>query len=56
MDDPDENNLRLRLQELFDLRYLTQLEFGPVKLIAYGSVGLVAAAFVTGIAAYFLKV
>jgi hypothetical protein len=56
MDDSDENNLRLRLQEFFDIRYVTQLEFGPTKLIAYGSVGLVAAAFVTGIAAYFFKV
>lgn len=56
MPDPEENNLRLRLQEFFDLRYVTQLEFGPTKLIAYGSVGLIAAAFITGVAAYLFHV
>jgi hypothetical protein len=56
MDDPNENNLRLRLQEFFDLRYVTQIDFAPTKLIAYGSVALVAGIVATAIAAYIFKV
>lgn len=51
----DEQGLRLRLQEFFDLRYITKSDFLPTRLIAYGSVALVTAAFITGIAAYLFK-
>lgn len=44
-----------KLQEWFDLRYIVKAEFYPVKMIAYGAVGLTAAAFLTAIAAYVIK-
>jgi hypothetical protein len=53
--DPDERNLTLRLQEYFNTKYVTHIEFAPVKLIAYGSVALVTGLVATGIAAYLFK-